>query len=174
MTIRKLFVAAALLVGSSAALADRPVSPVRAKPSIEQLRKELTQLQFHVTQENGTERAFKNEYWDTKEPGLYVDIMTGEPLFSSQHKFDSGTGWPSFWQPIAKGVTVEKTDKAHGMVRVEVRSKLGDAHLGHVFDDGPKPTGQRFCINSASLRFIPVSELAIKGYITYVPMFVKK
>jgi methionine-R-sulfoxide reductase len=145
-----------------------------SKPSKEILKKELTPLQFSVTQLNDTERPFNNEYFDHKAPGIYVDITTGQPLFSSIHKFDSGTGWPSFWQPIAKDATFDIKDGTHGMERVEVRSKIGDAHLGHVFDDGPKPTGLRYCINSASLRFIPAAKLTELGYGQYASMFAKK
>jgi methionine-R-sulfoxide reductase len=128
-----------------------------AKPSKEILQKELTPLQFSVTQLSDTERPFHNEFWDSKAAGIYVDVTTGQPLFSSLHKFDSGTGWPSFYQPLTKTEVVEIHDKTHGMDRVEVRSKTGDAHLGHVFDDGPKPTGLRYCINSASLAFEPAA-----------------
>ena len=145
-----------------------------SKPSVEVLKKELTPLQFDVTQNAATERPFSGAYHDNHAPGIYVDITTGQPLFSSLHKFDSGTGWPSFWQPISKGVVVEKGDATHGMERVEVRSKIGEAHLGHVFDDGPKPTGLRYCINSASLRFVPASELTKQGYGQYASMFAKK
>jgi peptide methionine sulfoxide reductase msrA/msrB len=149
--------------------------PIRtSKPSIEVLKKELTALQFEVTQMDATERPFHNEYWDHKAAGIYVDITTGQPLFSSLDKFDSGTGWPSFTRPIAKDALVEKSDASHGMVRVEVRSKIGDAHLGHVFDDGPKPTGLRYCINSASLRFVPADQLVKAGYPQYAAAFAKK
>lgn len=141
------------------------------KPSDAALRKQLTPLQYEVTQHSGTEPPFKNAYWDNHEAGIYVDVVTGEPLFSSLQKFESGTGWPSFYQPIAPGHVIEKRDATHGMVRVEVRSKLGDSHLGHVFVDGPKPTGLRYCINSASLRFIPVAKLAASGYGEYRAMF---
>jgi methionine-R-sulfoxide reductase len=146
---------------------------VRAKPSREELKKELTALQFEVTQNAGTETPFKNAYWDHHDAGIYVDIVTGEPLFSSTHKFDSGTGWPSFYKPIKKGVVAEKTDGTHGMERTEVRSVLGDSHLGHVFADGPEPTGLRYCINSASLRFVPAAELADAGYAEYAQLFTK-
>src|SRR4030095_12992416 len=123
------------------------------------LRKTLTPEQFHVCKENGTEPPFRNAYWNNHEPGLYVDIISGDALFASVHKFDSGTGWPSFWQPLEKKAGVEKTDDTHGMSRTEVRSAKSDSHLGHVFPDGPKPTGMRYCINSAALRFVPLSKL---------------
>jgi peptide methionine sulfoxide reductase msrA/msrB len=152
----------------------KPIVMRTAKPSAEVLKKELTPLQFSVTQLSDTERPFQNEYWDHHAAGIYVDITTGQALFSSTHKFESGTGWPSFYQPIDKTATVDITDTTHGMERVEVRSKIGDAHLGHVFDDGPKPTGLRYCINSASLRFVPVAELEKQGYGQYKAMFAKK
>lgn len=136
-----------------------------------ELRQHLTPEQFAVTKKNGTEPPFRNEYWDNKEAGIYVDVISGEPLFASIHKFDSGTGWPSFFQPLEKGSLVEKKDTTHGMVRVEIRSAKGDAHLGHLFEDGPQPTGQRYCMNSASLRFIPVSKLKEEGYEKYAPLF---
>jgi peptide-methionine (R)-S-oxide reductase len=132
----------------------------------------LTPEQYRVTQESATERPFRNEFWDHKEPGLYVDIVSGEPLFTSLDKFDSGCGWPSFTRPIEDGNVIEKRDTSHGMLRIEVRSNAGDSHLGHVFPDGPRATGGlRYCINSASLRFIPVDKLESEGYGSYLTLF---
>lgn len=145
--------------------------PEYSKPSDSAIKANLSPEQYQVTQKNGTERPFRNAYWDHKAEGLYVDIVSGEPLFSSRDKFESGTGWPSFTQPVEPAFIVEKSDVSHGMKRVEVRSKLGDSHLGHVFDDGPKPTGLRYCINSAALRFIPKEKLAAEGYGEYAKLF---
>jgi peptide methionine sulfoxide reductase msrA/msrB len=142
-----------------------------SKPNDDALRARLTPLQYHVTQHDATEPPFSNAFWDHHEPGLYVDIVSGEPLFSSRDKFDSGTGWPSFVRPIEADLVVEHVDNSHGMRRVEVRSRCGNSHLGHVFDDGPGPTRLRYCINSASLRFVPVSELAAHGYAQYAGQF---
>ena len=144
------------------------------KPSKEELKKKLTPLQFEVTQEEGTEKAFHNEYWDNKREGIYVDIVSGEPLFSSLDKYDSGTGWPSFSRPLEPGNIVEKQDRRLFMKRTEVRSKLGDSHLGHVFPDGPAPTALRYCMNSAALRFIPAEDLEKEGYGQYRNLFEKK
>jgi methionine-R-sulfoxide reductase len=139
--------------------------------SIREMRKKLSPLQYEVTQKNGTEMPFRNEYWDNKKEGIYVDIVSGDPLFSSTDKYDSGTGWPSFTKPIGSDVVVEKQDISHSMVRTEVRSKCADSHLGHVFPDGPEPSGLRFCINSAALRFIPKEDLIEEGYGEYLKLF---
>lgn len=143
------------------------------KPSAGELKQRLTPMQFQVTQQAATEPSFHNEYWDNKKPGIYVDIVSGEPLFSSLDKYDSGCGWPSFTRPIASAEIKERPDHSHGMVRMEVRSKTADSHLGHVFDDGPAPTGLRYCINSAALRFIPVEEMEKAGYGDYLEPFIK-
>jgi methionine-R-sulfoxide reductase len=140
-------------------------------PSDAELRRQLTKDQYHVTRECGTETPFQNAYWDNHQPGIYVDIVTGEPLFSSLDKFDSGTGWPSFTKPISEDKVVEKRDSSHGMERTEVRSAKSDSHLGHVFADGPPPTGERYCLNSAALRFIPVEKLKEEGYGQYLSLF---
>jgi peptide methionine sulfoxide reductase msrA/msrB len=144
------------------------------KPDDATLRKKLTPLQYSVTQKEGTEPPFRNEYWDNHRDGIYVDIVSGEPLFSSKDKYDSGTGWPSFTKPLEPGNIVQKDDWGFFMKRTEVRSKLGDSHLGHVFSDGPAPTGLRYCMNSASLRFIPKEDLQKEGYGKYLDLFAAK
>jgi methionine-R-sulfoxide reductase len=145
-----------------------------AKPSEAELRNKLTPEQYHVTQMCGTEPPFRNAYWNEHRDGIYVDVVSGVPLFSSLDKFDSGTGWPSFTKPIDKAQVAEKSDRALGMERTEVRSSKSDSHLGHVFPDGPAPTGQRYCINSAALRFVPVEKLKDEGYGEYLALFEKK
>jgi peptide methionine sulfoxide reductase msrA/msrB len=183
VTLRSTLAALAVIFG--VACASEPATtahadagkprPIRTtKPAADVLKKELSPLQWQVTQRNDTEMPFKNAYWDNKQAGIYVDVTTGQPLFSSLDKFDSGTGWPSFTRPLVAAEVLENKDATHGMVRVEVRSKTGDAHLGHLFDDGPKPTGLRYCINSASLRFIPVEQLDSHGYGSWKSAFAKK
>jgi len=141
------------------------------KPGDEELQKRLTPLQYEVTQKEGTEPAFRNEYWDNHEDGIYVDIVSGEPLFSSRDKFESGTGWPSFTRPISETSIVEHTDRRFFMKRTELRSSQANSHIGHVFDDGPQPTGLRYCVNSASMRFIPKQDMEKEGYGEYLKLF---
>src|SRR5664279_1154818 len=143
------------------------------KPAATELKKNLSSEQFEVTQQCGTEPPFHNAYWDNHKPGIYVDVVSGQPLFSSLDKFDSGCGWPSFSRPLMTNEVAEHADHSHGMGRTEVRSSVADSHLGHVFNDGPGPTGLRYCINSASLRFIPVEEMEQAGYGAYLDPFIK-
>jgi methionine-R-sulfoxide reductase len=172
--------AVAVVVGSllfaDAQSQKRENAPVKIKdvPKEHELRQQLNKQQYHVMRECGTETPFHNAYWDNHRPGIYVDPITGEPLFSSLDKFDSGTGWPSFTKPIEKQHVKEKADVSHGMERTEVRSSTSDSHLGHVFPDGPGPTGLRYCINSAALRFIPVEKMKEEGYREYLSLFEKK
>jgi methionine-R-sulfoxide reductase len=152
---------------------DHKVTTPFHKPSDEELKHKLTPIQYTVTQHEGTESPFHNEYWNNHEAGIYVDVVSGEPLFSSLDKFESGTGWPSFTKPLVPQNVKTKTDRTFGMSRTEVRSAHADSHLGHLFDDGPRPTGMRYCMNSASMRFIPVKDLAAQGYGEYLKLFQK-
>ena len=169
-----------LATGASAQARQASAVPIAAprhafvKPSDADLKKKLTPLQYAVTQHAVTETPFNNAYWDNHESGIYVDVVSGEPLFSSLDKYDSGTGWPSFTRPLVPDNIKTKTDRLLGYSRTEVRSTAADSHLGHVFDDGPRPTGLRYCMNSAAMRFIPVSRLAAEGYVQYLDLFKPK
>jgi methionine-R-sulfoxide reductase len=156
----------------SAKMMNAKTRPLETElPSDAKLRRQLTQEQYHVTRECGTETPFRNPYWDNHRAGIYVDVITNEPLFSSLDKFDSGTGWPSFTKPIAPEHVVQKTDQSFGMVRTEARAQISNSHLGHLFDDGPPPTNQRYCVNSAAMRFIPVDKLKAEGFSEYLSLF---
>jgi methionine-R-sulfoxide reductase len=171
--VASLLCVSAVHAQSKTSVAAQPAAAHRTyvKPNDSELKKKLTPLQYEVTQHEATETPFRNQYWDNHEPGIYVDVVSGEPLFSSLDKFDSGTGWPSFTKPLDPANIHTKSDRLLGYERVEVRSAHADSHLGHVFNDGPRPTGLRFCMNSASMRFIPASQLEAEGYGQYAALF---
>jgi len=166
---------AAVTLGAASAghaqTAGKETAVTYEKKSDAELKRILSPVQYEVTRRDGTERPFANEYWDNKDAGIYVDVVSGEPLFSSVDKYDSGTGWPSFTRPLEPGNIVEREDRGFFMTRTEVRSKHADSHLGHVFDDGPKPMGLRYCMNSAAMRFVPADRLEAEGYGQYLALF---
>ncbi|CAN5281583.1 hypothetical protein BH23VER1_BH23VER1_00760 [soil metagenome] len=165
--MKRITLALTLLATVTACAEDKPA------PGKAELKAKLTPIQYKVTQEDGTEPAYKNAYWDNKKPGIYVDLISGKPLFSSTDKYESGTGWPSFTKPIDPDEIVEKEDRKLFSVRTEIRSKTSDSHLGHVFNDGPEPTGLRYCMNSAALRFVPLEDLEKEGYGEFKKLFAK-